>query len=87
MPSCFFFVKLYLSTSNKYNPCDFYFFSEGNKNSSQILNKDKEWIVNSSKILEKLMKDYDAAMAPFVPGKRSLEFCRRDSRHVRDRVE
>ena len=33
------------------------------------MNKDKEWIVNSSKILEKLMKDYDPSMAPFVPGK------------------
>ena len=48
---------------------DFYFFREGNNNASKILNKDKEWIVNSSKIMEKLMKDYDPSIAPFVPGK------------------
>ncbi|XP_020620040.1 gamma-aminobutyric acid receptor subunit rho-1-like [Orbicella faveolata] len=45
----------------------FSFGLESNNNASEILNKDKEWILNSSKIMEKLMKDYDPSMAPFVP--------------------
>lgn len=45
-----------------------FFFSEGNHNTTNGSALDKEWIVNSSKILDKLMIDYDPSMAPFVPG-------------------
>ncbi|XP_015753187.1 PREDICTED: gamma-aminobutyric acid receptor subunit gamma-4-like isoform X2 [Acropora digitifera] len=38
-------------------------------NSIDSVEREKEWIRNSSKIFEKLMKNYDPSMAPFVPGK------------------
>lgn len=37
-------------------------------NSIDSVEREKEWIRNSSKIFEKLMKNYDPSMAPFVPG-------------------
>ncbi|XP_029180390.1 gamma-aminobutyric acid receptor subunit rho-2-like isoform X3 [Acropora millepora] len=39
------------------------------ENSIDSVEREKEWIRNSSKIFEKLMKNYDPSMAPFVPGK------------------
>ncbi|XP_078350913.1 gamma-aminobutyric acid receptor subunit rho-1-like [Oculina patagonica] len=43
---------------------------EGHPNATKdSVQEDKEWIVNSSRILDQLMKDYDPSMAPFVPGK------------------